>query len=107
MKRNFSTEILGFDKTFHTILQQQSTEENRDTECVLRFTFTKSEKLFNVLNGEGIGNVTTFFLVNLKRRKHHELWNKGRCKESAMRGHRKNLSPKRDSNPRPSVFSYG
>ena len=60
LKRNFSTEILGFDKTFHTILQQQSTEENRDTECVSRFTFTKSEKLFNVLNDEGIGNVTTF-----------------------------------------------
>ena len=60
LKRNFSTEILGFDKTFHTILQQQSTEENRDTECVPRFTFTKSEKLFNVLNDEGIGNVTTF-----------------------------------------------
>ena len=60
LKRNFSTEILGFDKTFHTILQQQNTEENRDTECVPRFAFTKSEKLFNVLNDEGIGNVTTF-----------------------------------------------
>ena len=61
LKRNSSTEILGFNKTFYTILQQQSTEENRDTECVPRFTFTKSEKLFNVLNDEGIGNVTTFF----------------------------------------------
>ena len=30
--------------------------------------------------------------------------NKGRCKESTIRGHRKNLSPRWDSNPRPSVF---
>ena len=29
---------------------------------------------------------------------------KGRCKESTIRGHRKNLSPRWDSNPRPSVF---
>ena len=61
LKRSFSTEILGFNETFHGILQQQSIQENRDTTCVPRFTFTKSENLFNVLNGEGIGNVTTFF----------------------------------------------
>ena len=30
--------------------------------------------------------------------------NKGRCKESTIRGHRKNLSPRWDSNPRHSVF---
>ena len=30
--------------------------------------------------------------------------NKGKCKESTIRGHRKNLSLRWDSNPRPSVF---
>ena len=30
--------------------------------------------------------------------------NKGGCKESTIRGHRKNLSPRWDSNPRLSVF---
>ena len=61
VKRSFSTEILGFSETFDTILQEQSTQENRDTECIPRFSFTKSEKLINVLNSEGIGNVKTVF----------------------------------------------
>ena len=61
MKRNFSTEILGFNETFDKILQEQGTQENRDTECIPRFRFTKSEKLINVLNSEGIGNVKTVF----------------------------------------------
>ena len=61
MKRNFSTEILGFKETFDKILQEQGTQENRDTECTPRFGFTKSEKLINVLNSEGIGNVKTVF----------------------------------------------
>ena len=57
VKRSFSTEILGFSETFDTILQEQGTQENRDIECIPRFRFTKSEKLINVLNNEGIGNV--------------------------------------------------
>ena len=61
MKRNFSTEILGFNETFDKILQEQGTQENRDTECTPQFSFTKSEKLINVLNSEGIGNVKTVF----------------------------------------------
>ena len=61
MKRNFSTEILGFNETFDKILQEQDTQENRDTEHIPRFSFTKSEKLINVLNSEGIGNVKTVF----------------------------------------------
>ena len=61
MKRNFSTEILGFKETFDKILQEQGTQENRDTECTPRFSFTKSEKLINVLNSEGIGNVKIVF----------------------------------------------
>ena len=61
MKRNFSTEILGFKETFDKILQEQGTQENRDTERTSRFSFTKSERLINVLNSEGIGNVKTVF----------------------------------------------
>ena len=62
MKRNFSTEILGFNEIFDKILQEQGTQnQNRDTECIPRFSFTESEKLINVLKGEGIGNVETVF----------------------------------------------
>ena len=61
MKRNFSTEILGFKETFDKILQEQGTQKNRDTECTPRFSFTKSERLINVLNSEGIGTVKTVF----------------------------------------------
>ena len=62
LKRSFSTEILGFSETFDTILQEQSTQENRDTECIPRFSFTKSEELINLLSmSEGIGNVEFVF----------------------------------------------
>ena len=61
MKRNFSTEILGFNEIFDKTLQEQGIQENHDTECTPRFSFTKSEKLINVLNSEGIGNVKTVF----------------------------------------------
>ena len=62
LKRSFSIEILGFSETFDTILQEQSTQENRDTECIPRFSFTKSEKLINLLSmSEGIGNVEFVF----------------------------------------------
>ena len=61
MKRNFSTEILGFNETFDKILEEQESQGNRDNECIPRFSFTKSEKLINVLNSEGIGNVKTVF----------------------------------------------
>ena len=62
VKRSFSTEILGFSETFDTILQEQSTQENRDTECIPRFSFTKSEKLINLLSmSEGIGKVEFVF----------------------------------------------
>ena len=61
MKRNFSIEILGFNETFDKILQEQGSQGNRDTEFIPRFSFTKSEKLINVLNSEGIGNVKIVF----------------------------------------------
>ena len=61
LERSFSTEILGFSETFDTILQEQGPQQNRDTECIPRFSFTKSEKLINLLNSEGIGNLKTAF----------------------------------------------
>ena len=54
LKRGFSTEIKGFSETFDSILQEQSTKEN----CIPWFSFTKSEKLINLLSmSEGIGKV--------------------------------------------------
>ena len=62
VKRSFSIEILGFSETFDSILQEQSTQGNRDTECIPRFSFTKSEKLSNLLSmSEGIGNLEFVF----------------------------------------------
>ena len=62
LKRSFSSEILGFSETFDTIMQEQSTQENRDTEYIPRFSFTKSEKLINLLSmSEGIGKVEFVF----------------------------------------------
>ena len=62
MKRNFSTEILGFNETFDKIVHEQGTQnQNHDAECIPRFSFTESEKLINVLKGEGIGNEETVF----------------------------------------------
>ena len=62
LKRSFSTEILGFSETFDTILPEQTTQENRDIEYIPRFSFTKSEKLINLLSmSEGIGNVEFVF----------------------------------------------
>ena len=61
LERSFSTEILGFSETFDTILQEQGPQQNRDTECIPRFSFTKSEKLINLLSSEGIGNLKTAF----------------------------------------------
>ena len=62
LKRSSSTETLGFNETFDSILQEQSTQENRDTKCIPRFSFTKSEKLINLLSmSEGIGKVEFVF----------------------------------------------
>ena len=62
LKRGFSTEIKGFSETFDSILKEQGTKENGDTECIPRFSFTKSEKLINLLSmSEGIGNVEFVF----------------------------------------------
>ena len=62
VKQSFSAEILGFSETFDAILQEQGTQGNRDTEYIPRFSFTKSEKLINLLSmSEGIGKVEFVF----------------------------------------------
>jgi len=61
LRRSSSAEILGFNETFDTILQEQETQCHRDPERIPRFSFTESKKLFNMLNSEGIGNVSTDF----------------------------------------------
>ena len=61
LKRSSGAEILGFNETFDTILQEHDTQANFDTERIPRFTFTESVKLINMLNTEGIGNVKTVF----------------------------------------------
>ena len=59
MNRGSSAEILGFNETFDTILQRQSTEGSVDSECISRFKFTESKTLISLLNSEGIGSVKT------------------------------------------------
>ena len=51
------------DSVKHSIQSfRNSTKENRDTECILRFSFTKSEKLINLLSmSERIGKVEFVF----------------------------------------------
>ena len=61
LRRSSSAEILAFNETFDTILQEQGTQCSRDPERIPRFSFTESKKLFNMLNSEGIGNVSTDF----------------------------------------------
>ena len=58
-----SSVLKSRDSVKHSIQScRNSTKENRDTECILRFTFTKSEKLINLLSmNEGIGNVEFVF----------------------------------------------
>ena len=61
MKR--SLVLKSRDSVKHSIQScRNSTKENRDTECILRFSFTKSEKLINLLSmSEGIGKVEFVF----------------------------------------------
>ena len=66
MKQNFSTEILGFNETFHTILNEDNTQANSDSEFIPLLSFSKNEKLRSVLNSEGIGDLKTV-LAKLNR----------------------------------------
>ena len=61
LKQSSSAEILGFNETFDTILQDAGAQANFDTERIPRFTFTVSVNSLNMLNTEGIGNVKNVF----------------------------------------------
>ena len=62
LNRSVNTEILGFTEAFDTILKEQGTKGNSESESIPRFRFTKSEKLINLLSmSEGIGNVEFVF----------------------------------------------
>ena len=58
-----SSVLKSRDSVKHSIQScRNNTKENRDTECILRFSFTKSEKLINLLSmSEGIGKVEFVF----------------------------------------------
>ena len=62
-----SSVLKSSDSVKHSIQScRNNTKENRDTECILRFSFTKSEKLINLLSmSEGIGKVE-FVLTETK-----------------------------------------
>ena len=62
LRRSCSAEILGFNETFETILQEQGAQGKSDVECIPRFSqFTENTKLVNMLNTEGIGSLKTVF----------------------------------------------
>ena len=61
LKQSSSAEILGFNETFDTILQDAGAQANFDTERIPLFTFTVSVNSLNMLNTEGIGNVKNVF----------------------------------------------
>ena len=58
-KRSSGAEFLGFTEPFDTVLEQHGTHGNCNNELILSFSFSENEKLLNVLNTEGIGNVKT------------------------------------------------
>ena len=66
LRRSSSAEILGFNETFDTILQEQGAQGKSDIEHIPRFSFTENTKLVNMLNTEGFGSVKTV-LTQLRR----------------------------------------
>ena len=61
LRRSSSAEILRFNETFDTILQEQGARGKNDVERIPRFSFTENTKLVNMLNTEGVGSVKTVF----------------------------------------------
>ena len=61
LRRSSSAEILGFNETFDTILQEQGARGKSDIERIPRFSFTENTELVNMLNTEGVGSVKTVF----------------------------------------------
>ena len=60
-RRSSSAEILGFNETFETILQEQGAQGKSDVERIPRFSFTENTKLVNMLNTKGVGSLKTVF----------------------------------------------
>ena len=61
LRRSSSAEILGFNETFDTILQEQGAQGKSDFERIPRFSFTENTKLVNMLNTKGVGSLKTVF----------------------------------------------
>ena len=61
LRRSSSTEILGFNETFDTILYEQGVQSKSDVEHFPRFSFNENIKLVSKLNTDGIGSVKTVF----------------------------------------------
>ena len=61
LRRSSSAEILGFNETFETILQEQEAQGKSDLERIPRFNFTEDKELISMLNTKGVGSVKTVF----------------------------------------------
>ena len=61
LRRSSSAEILGFNETFDTILQEQGAQGKSDIARILRFNFTENKELLSMLNTKGVGSVKTVF----------------------------------------------
>ena len=61
LRRSSSAEILGFNETFDTILQEQGAQGKSDVERIPQFSFTKNTNFVNMFYTEVIGSVKTDF----------------------------------------------
>ena len=61
LRRSSSAEILGFNETFDTILQEQEAQGKSDVEPIPRFSFTENKELLSMLNIKRIGTVKAVF----------------------------------------------
>ena len=61
LRRSSSAEILGFNETFDTILQEEGAQGKSDVERIPRFNFTENKELLSMLNTKGVGSGKTVF----------------------------------------------
>ena len=61
LRRSSSAEILGFNETFDTILQEEGAQGKSDLKRIPRFHFTENKELLSMLNTQGVGSVKTVF----------------------------------------------
>ena len=55
LRRSSSAEILGYNETFDTILQEQEAQGKIDLERIPRFNFTEHKELLSMLTTKGVG----------------------------------------------------